>query len=92
MTCTCCGPDYSLSESETLEDATGYHRNCNYSRETEKYIEEPSRRRFGGPYRTLEAYLAGEGQNVLIIRAEEIADEERKTPLKRQGYVWVEEE
>lgn len=28
VTCTCCGDDYSLSESETLEDATGFERGC----------------------------------------------------------------
>ncbi len=28
VTCTCCGPDYSISESPTLEQATGYERGC----------------------------------------------------------------
>lgn len=28
VTCTCCGPDYSLTESESLAQATGYERNC----------------------------------------------------------------
>ena len=28
VTCTCCGEDYSISESKTLEDATGYERGC----------------------------------------------------------------
>ena len=26
VTCTCCGEDYSITESETLEDATEYDR------------------------------------------------------------------
>lgn len=30
VTCTCCGPDYSISESPTLEDASGFHRGCEY--------------------------------------------------------------
>lgn len=28
VTCTCCGEDYSLIESPTLQHATGYERNC----------------------------------------------------------------
>ena len=28
VTCTCCGPDYSISEGESLERLSGYHRNC----------------------------------------------------------------
>ena len=28
VSCTCCGSDYSVSESESLEQATGYHRGC----------------------------------------------------------------
>ena len=30
VTCTCCGSDYSISESESLEQLTGFHRNCKY--------------------------------------------------------------
>lgn len=30
ITCTCCGKDYSISEHNTLEDATGYNRGCRY--------------------------------------------------------------
>lgn len=30
VTCTCCGNDYSINESETLEQATAYQRNCGY--------------------------------------------------------------
>lgn len=28
VSCTCCGDDYSISESATLEEASAYHRNC----------------------------------------------------------------
>jgi hypothetical protein len=28
VTCTCCGEDYSISEGLTLEQVSGYHRNC----------------------------------------------------------------
>lgn len=28
VTCTCCGKDYAISESSSLKQASGYHRNC----------------------------------------------------------------
>lgn len=40
VTCTCCGEDYSVSESETLERATGYHRNCEYAYFDKKGVEQ----------------------------------------------------
>lgn len=30
VTCTCCGEDYSISETETLQEATAYDRACAY--------------------------------------------------------------
>jgi hypothetical protein len=30
VTCTCCGGDYSTDESDTLEQASGFHRGCAY--------------------------------------------------------------
>lgn len=30
VSCTCCGEDYSISEKESLEQLTGYDRNCHY--------------------------------------------------------------
>lgn len=31
VTCTCCGPDYSIDEDESLEQATGFERGCRYA-------------------------------------------------------------
>ena len=31
VTCTCCGDDYSISEAETLAEATGFERGCEYA-------------------------------------------------------------
>lgn len=28
VTCSCCGADYSVNESPTVEEATAYHRGC----------------------------------------------------------------
>ena len=41
VTCTCCGPDYSITEYKTLDEATDYHRGGSYGRERlslEEYI------------------------------------------------------
>ena len=31
VTCSCCGEDYSVSEETTLEQATAYHRGCDFA-------------------------------------------------------------
>lgn len=84
VTCTCCGDDYSISEYETLEQATAYERNCKYVED--HYIEEK-----GDSYReylTLQEYL--NQSDVCVIYAAEIKDTERVGSIPRQGYVWVE--
>lgn len=84
VTCTCCGDDYSISEYETLEQATAYERNCKYVKDT--YIEEK-----GDSYReylTLPEYL--KQSDVLVIFAADIKDNERVGSIPQQGYVWVE--
>jgi hypothetical protein len=42
VSCTCCGSDYSIDEHDSLQQATGYYRNCQYVR-GQGYIEERSR-------------------------------------------------
>lgn len=51
VTCTCCGDDYSISESETLEQATGYERGCHSG-----YIDEN-----GGEAPQDSAWIYGKG-------------------------------
>ncbi len=90
VTCTCCGNDYSLTESEDLHQATGYERNCHYSDTEKKYIEEKSygRRSFSSkPYVTLEEYLRDE--NAHFIFDKDIKPEERTGSLPEQGYAWI---
>lgn len=31
VSCTCCGEDYSISESDSIEQATAYERGCDYA-------------------------------------------------------------
>jgi hypothetical protein len=53
VSCTCCGPDYSISESETLAQATAYHRNCAHGYWDKDGREVPQE----------EAWVSGKGLN-----------------------------
>jgi len=81
VTCACCGEDYSISEYETLEQASAYHRGCEYEADGNTVKES------GPRHRTVEQYIA-EG-DALVIRASEIDDEERVGEVPVQGYVYV---
>lgn len=41
VTCTCCGADYSVDESKTLEEATCYERGCDYAYFNKEGVEIP---------------------------------------------------
>ena len=109
VSCTCCGPDYSISEDETLEQITGYDRGCAFvyfrpdgtecpenegwergvgTREgySSGYVERQGNGVMTGNYIDLEGYIALE--NVLVIWASEIEEEERVGHVPEQGYVW----
>lgn len=91
VTCTCCGPDYSISEEEGegddgLAQATGYERNCYYNVADHLYLELP-RRPGAKDCQKLDDYLAS--GKACVIRAEEIKPEERQGELPQQGYMWV---
>jgi hypothetical protein len=45
VTCTCCGEDYSIDESETLEKATAYARGVGSNYRTEVALEEYGKRK-----------------------------------------------
>jgi hypothetical protein len=79
VTCTCCGKDYFIDESPTLEEATAYYRGCKYDEKTRKYVEKQATRfAFGRKYVTLEEHLK-----------QDILPEEREGSLREQGYVWM---
>lgn len=73
VTCTCCGNDYSISQSKTLTEATKFQREDSLFTGTRKKI-------------TLAQYK--KQKDVLIIRKADIKDEERKGEVPEQGYVW----
>ena len=74
VTCTCCGEDFSMMESATLEEATDYHRN------RAGYNKPPD-------LMSIEEFEAQD--DVLIIRALEISEDERTgDDPPDEGYVW----
>jgi hypothetical protein len=87
VTCTCCGQDYSISETETLEQATAYHRNCAWSDTENKYLEVLSTRWASEEkYRTVEEFE--KEPHVLYIRETDIKPDECFGDAPEQGYVW----
>lgn len=71
VSCTCCGPDYTIDESESLEQLSGFHRKCQYNRDKKEYLESAGI----GRYMSMSTYRKQE--DVLIIPKEEIKDDER---------------
>ncbi len=82
VSCTCCGQDYSISTGKSLDQCTGYERNCKF--ENDRYVEEQGKY---GSYQTLADYIKED--DVLFIKKEEIKDEEREGDVPDEGYVWV---
>ena len=98
VTCTCCGSDYSIDESSSLQKATAFERNCEW--ENGGYVERQTadkitiRKTYRTPaddpwglYQTVEQYIAR--RDVLIIKADEIKPQERVGAIPQQGYVWM---
>jgi len=85
VSCTCCGADYVIDTTETLEQASAYHRGCAF--ENNAYVERPAAGKLEWhTFRTVDEYR--KLPDVLIIPASEIKDEWRKGELIEQGYVW----
>jgi hypothetical protein len=88
VTCTCCGEDYYIGESETLEEASAFQRNCKYDEEKNNYVEEQATTYCIGKYVTLEDFM--QSGTAIAIYKEDILPEERLGEVPQQGYVWVE--
>jgi hypothetical protein len=78
VTCTCCGEDYSVSESKTLEEATAYKRDCRW--DGKKYVKDSKSI-------TLEQYK--KKKDVHFIYAKDIKPQEKVGEVPEQGYVWM---
>lgn len=83
VTCTCCGEDYSISESETFAEASAFQRNCKWI--DGKYVE--IQRDSYNEHKTVEEYV--QDPEVLVIPADEIDDDERTGYVPDEGYMWV---
>lgn len=88
VSCTCCGEDYSLTESETLEQATGFERGCRWDKNGDCYVDEPDDgEHVWSKYMSLAEYR--KCNDVCVITAADIKDEERTGDVPQEGYVWV---
>lgn len=71
VACTCCGSNFSIATADSLEQVTGFARNCAYDNKQNKWIEEPGNNYFDRDKVTpLSEYI--ERENVLIIKKEDI--------------------
>jgi len=87
VSCTCCGPDYSISESKTLKQASAFQRGCKTKKDRSGYLEKPDTHdNICGKYRAIEQY--SKEPDVLIIYAKDIKPSDRKGEVPEQGYVW----
>ncbi len=87
VSCTCCGEDYSVSESETLEQASAPERNCKWSDAEKKWLEEEDKSRSWAKYLPLAEYLKQD--DALCIYAKDITSTDRIGSVPQQGYVWM---
>lgn len=63
VTCSCCGEDYSVDEHDSLEEASAYHRGCDWKKGGDGYDLSTART-------SLQEYL--KRPDVLVIRLEEL--------------------
>lgn len=90
VTCTCCGPDYSYDDERgDLAEASAYDRGCRNVKQGDDwvYLEEGDPERSWSPYVPLDEFVKRD--DVMVIRAEDITDEDRRGSVPAQGYVWV---
>ncbi len=86
VSCTCCGEDYSISESVSLEQASAYHRNCRYDEKVKGYVEEPDNKYGEKKLITIAEY--SKQKDVLVVYAKDIKETERVGEVPEEGYVW----
>jgi hypothetical protein len=97
VSCTCCGPDYSIDEEPTLAEASAYDRGCAWDKAKGGYVERKAESTTYAPeYQTVEDLLKTKrvtngsvGDRAEFIFAKDIKAEERIGDLPEQGYVWI---
>lgn len=83
VTCKCCGQHYSIREYDSVFQATGYQRGCQYDKELEAYIEAQSDFPIV-PYKPLEEFL--KHSDVLIVYADGSTDRLIKERKDETGH------
>ena len=79
ITCTCCGEDYSITESKSFAQATAYNRGCKWSDSLKKYVESEG-------CTSVADYK--KRPDVLVIPKGSIKLSELQGEVSQQGYVW----
>ncbi len=100
VSCTCCGEDYSISESKTFKQASAYHRGCvsasskngkkwQYFEASENLPEGWKKSKYDSwdKYQTVAQYKRN--KNVLTIPKSKILQSERIGEVPQEGYVWM---
>jgi hypothetical protein len=88
VTCTCCGPDYSVDEKPSLWELTAYERGCGWDKEKRGYSDTiPSKYGEKKPPVLLSAYLLTP-DNWRLVPATDIKPHERIVEVPKQGYIW----
>lgn len=87
VTCTCCGPDYSIIEGETLAEITAFDRGCKYLNNAVGYVESPSKYAAGSRVIPLDEFC--QLSHVLVIRSPDIKPEWRRGNVPHQGFAWL---
>jgi hypothetical protein len=71
VTCTCCGEDYSVSEGESLERLSAYHRGHEWNEEEQRCVRRPEGDLWSfQEYQTVEEHAQNE--DVLVIRRDDM--------------------
>lgn len=83
VSCTCCGSDYSVTDGADLARLTAFDRGCDF--DGKAYVERPSK--YHETVTPLDQYLAQD--DVLVIRAKDIKDDERVGEVPTQGFVYI---
>ena len=80
VSCTCCGNDYSIAESDSLELATAFHREARWDDKLKGYDTSTAKI-------SLEDYI--KRADVKVIYKEEITQEDREGEVPKQGYIYI---
>jgi hypothetical protein len=91
ITCTCCGEDYSVSsitDDNALAMITAYDRHASVDEDGNEELDSSYMRHHkNATVIPLPTYL--NKPDVLVIRDDEITDEDKETYVPPEGWLWV---